>query len=276
MTEKTIKEIRGELQSAFDLVFNTILKNSPETYFLLLANLTNVAKDKTIPATYVIEDTRDSNMDWTRINFCMNHMELLYKKDGYDYHDTSAFFNLNTELLIYFQAWESRYLLKYLAAIAYAYKTSKFDYELEINASGKSNFINNKIIGIFRESNCNLGEIIEKIYSADLRNAIAHSEYEIDVFNREIRYRERMNKDNHRPISFESFDSFQTKFLFTANLSYVLHNKIEALRTEYANDNNGVPVKIVFPDNREYAFMAKTSTSRPYCFVQIDNTYGNC
>ncbi|MCR5445789.1 MAG: hypothetical protein K6E96_08980 [Bacteroidales bacterium] len=261
----TIKNIRRTIQTEIEVIFSEISKKSEENYFLLLANAEDTTNDKRLPYGTVLESSLDLTVDRTRLDYCSQFMDSVYKTDNVDYSGEYGLFRLNTELLIYMQTWESIPFLKLLYRLAHA--RISYDWQVTVPVTGKYIFLLNNICKLFDEQGFELGKIIRQSYSSHLRNSVAHSLYCIVESTREIMlYDDQSIKEKDARVI--PVESFQNKFLQSVCLTIMLHNYWEKLRCDYAKELNGKPVKIHLPNGNEVFSTAKWLDGGRPCFYQ--------
>jgi len=227
---------------------NHLYINNSKDYVLLLASGEYdkiIAQNKTLNSSpYKISGHgKDYYYDYTRQRFLCDFLNTYYsfvnKKELQDDE-----YRINIEFLIYTHIWEAKSLLKKLYRLANLLCGNEYDWKITISQFRKSDFINNKIINPFNIANCLLGKIIKDNYKTELRNAIAHSDYQIDIHNRRIRYKSKSGLNN------TSFDDWSIHFAYSFCLSYYFLNIINERRRRIIQDigKNCFTIKMPFSD----------------------------
>jgi hypothetical protein len=79
-------------------------------------------------------------------------------------------------------------------------------------------FVKNKIITPLQKKNFSLGNIVTKAFDSNIRNAFAHSLYNVDIKSRKIYTRTKLGNKTY------TFDEFQRLFLYSVILMNRLQN----------------------------------------------------
>lgn len=211
-------EITNEVESLIDNALYQLFLNYPEDYVLFMASGEFdeiIARDRTLNLSpYTISGHNIENYyDSTRQHFLCEFLNTYYSfADRNELKDDE--YRMNIEFLIYTHIWEAKPFLKRLYRLANLLCGKEYDWKIQIPSIGKSNFIKNKIIKPFNASNCILGKIISDNYKTDLRNAIAHSDYQIDIISKEITYNSKTVLCN------TSFNDWSIHFAYSVCFSY--------------------------------------------------------
>jgi hypothetical protein len=169
-------------------------------------------------------------------------MNRNYKKCCFGYEGDSGLDDLSIEMMIYTHVWESEYFLKSLVRLAGILNDKGYIWEPEIDSQGKWDFMKENVIQPIEPSCPELANIIQKAYSSDIRNAFAHSLYNIDPQRRNIHIRPKRGNQTF------SFEAFQEKFLYSVILMNSLLNAIEQYHAEAALLNNALTPVFLTPD----------------------------
>lgn len=228
--------------------FNQLYLDYPEEYVLFLASGEYdeiIARNNSLNISpYTISGHNiDNYYDFTRENFLCEFMNL-----NYDFSEITEIqdnkFRINVEFLIYTHIWEAKPFLKRLYRLGNLLCGSEYDWKVQIPLYNKSHFIKNEIIKPFNTTNTHLGLILENNYNTDLRNAIAHSDYQLDFESKTITF------NSKNGISNISFDDWSILFTYSFSLSYYFSHIFAEKRKYIIKDwgKNYFTIKMPFSD----------------------------
>jgi hypothetical protein len=218
-----LKEIIDEIESAIDVAYNKMCKEDYISYILLIGRADIMSGLKCHYQTdCVIDYQLDRYYDKTREGFYLRYLNRNYIKEGFNYDGDEGIDDLSIEMMIYDHLWDSSYFLKSLVRIASILSGKGYNWNPDIPEKGKWDFMHSQIIDPLKENGVKLGEIVENGYSSDIRNAFAHSLYNIDIASRTITMRPKTG------IKTISFEVFQRKFLYSVILMNRMQNALEA------------------------------------------------
>lgn len=218
-----LKDIIEEIEPAIDVAFKRMCKEDYISYILLIGRADVMPGLKRHCQTdCVIDYQLDRYYDKTRKGFYLRYLNRNYYKEGFNYDGDDGIDNLSIEMMIYDHLWESSYFLKSLFRIASILSGKRYIWNPDIPEKGKWDFMHTQVIDPLKENGFKLGEIVENGYSSDIRNAFAHSLYNIDVPSRTITIRPKTG------IKTISFEVFQRKFLYSVILMNRMQNALEA------------------------------------------------
>lgn len=170
-----LKEILEEVLNAIDVAFKEMCKKDYLSYVLLIGRADVVrALKNTSKTDCVIDYQLDRYYDETRENFYLRYLNCNYHKEGFHYEGMNGIDDLSIEM-IYDHLRDSAYFLKSIIRISAILLGNGYIWEPKIPERGKWKFIHNNVINPLKGKGYALGDIIEKAYSTDLRNAFAHS-----------------------------------------------------------------------------------------------------
>jgi len=223
-----LKEIIEEVELALDAVYKKMVKEDPLSYVLLIgrADVDPIIKNY-LSSECVIDYQLDRYYDETREGFYLRYLNRNYKRDGFHYEGIEGIDDLSIEMMIYDHLWDSTYFLKSLVRISAILTGKGYIWKPEIPENGKWTFLQNQIINPLKNNGVVLGDIVEKGYSSDIRNAFAHALYNVDIEHKTITLRPKRTGD--KTIS---FDDFQRKFLY----SVILMNKMQIALEQNHNE----------------------------------------
>lgn len=145
-------------------------------------------------------------------------------------------------MMIYCHLWDSSYFLKSLYRLSCILGGDGYQWNPNIPENGKYKFIKDKIITPLQKRNYGLGKIVAKAFDSNVRNAFAHSLYNVDVKSRKIYTRTRQGNKTY------TFDEFQRLFLYSVILMNRLQNYLEKNHIEAAKMNTVITKSFFTPD----------------------------
>ena len=89
-------------------------------------------------------------------------------------------------MMIYCHLWESNYLLKFIKRIAYITKGKKYMWKIKLDRTVARQNVINQSKDLLLEKKYLIGNIIDKSYCADLRNAFAHMSYKFELEDQKV------------------------------------------------------------------------------------------
>lgn len=247
-----LKEIVDEVELAIDDAYIKMAKEDYLSYVLLIgrADVMPVLKGH-FPTECVIDYQLDRYYDDTREGFYLRYLNRNYHREGFHYDGDEGIDDLSIEMMIYDHLWDSSYFLKSLVRIAAILTGKGYIWKPEIKDGGKWEFIHKKIIEPLKANGIALGEIVEKGYSTDIRNAFAHSLYNINKESRTIAIRPK------RGFQTFSFEEFQKKFLYSVILMNRMQNALELNHEKACRINGCLTEPFLTPDGIKVQVMAE-------------------
>ena len=193
MTYSDLEFIEGEVIEYVTEVLDAVKNMSFVDYVLLLARAGyQVETERTFLSPYVLGSRQEIYQDRTRERFLVDYLNTYASilKDGVFMTNEYKEYDLNIQMMIYAQIWESHQFLKILKRIGgiltgkpYEWKIS-FEY---VNEKGKvkpvvkANMIQDQIIADLKKGNPRFGNLVDSLYDSQLRNDFAHASYYIGV-----------------------------------------------------------------------------------------------
>lgn len=266
-----IKEIANEIELALDKAYIQMADEDYLSYVLLIGRADVTLELKSVgKSEYVIDYQIDRYYDKTREKFYLRYLNRNYQKDGFRYNGDSGIDDLSIEMMIYCHLWDSFYFLKSLVRVASILSGKGYDWNPSIPPRKKWEFIHNQIIEPLIKRGIALGNIVEKAYSSDIRNAFAHSLYNIDEESRTIIIWPK------RAVTVISFDDFQKKFLYSVILMNKMQNKLELCHDAACQANGPITQPFTTPDGVRVQIYADNliigNTTYPkYRIVRVNN-----
>ena len=236
-------EIVRETELAIDAAYKKMFEEDYLSFILLIGRADVIPGLKRLNHTdCVIDYQLDRYYDKTREGFYLRYLNRNYRKEGFRYDGDNGIDDLSIEMMIYDHLWESSYFLKSLVRIASILSGNEYLWNPQIPERGKWTFINSTVIEPLIKNSVALGEIVKKGYSSDIRDAFAHSLYNIDTEDRTITIRP------NRGIKTISFDDFQTKFLYSVILMNRMQNAQEGNHNSFCEENRIITKPFITPD----------------------------
>lgn len=238
-----IKEILDEIIYAIEEAFEKINKEDYISYILYIGRADIIPGLKEYDGTdCVIDYQLDRYYDETREAFYIHYMQRNYSKEGFHYHGESGIDDLSVEMMIYSHLWDSFYFLKSLYRLAAILDGKGYQWSPKIPENGKYDFVKNNIISPLKAKGLKLGTIVAKAFDSNIRNAFAHSLYNVNVDAREIYTRTRQGNRTY------TFDEFQNCFLYSVTLMNKLQNYLERNHDDAGTKNRALTEVFQTPD----------------------------
>ena len=230
MTLYEFKQIESEVISLVDKVLNAVRDKSFSDYVLLISRAGyQVENEGTFLSPYVLSSHLEIYQDITRERFLVEYLNSyinLLKNDVCITDDLKEF-NLNIQMMIYAQVWESHRLLKTLRRIGGILLGNPYEWKIPfeyLDKNGKIKpFVKSKmmedIILKSLDKGCDyLAKFIRNNYDSDLRNDFAHASYYIRVENNTI-----SSLDSERYMEKRKIDLYDWEQMFMYSISFSYH-----------------------------------------------------
>lgn len=238
-----IKEIRQEVSDIIEKLFTTIANEDYTSYILYIGRADIIHGLKAHVGTdCVIDYQLDRYYDETRETFYVHYLNRNYSKEGFNYDGESGIDDLSIEMMIYCHLWDSVYFLKSLYRLAAILDGKGYQWNPDIPENGKYTFVKENIILPLQAKEIELGNLVSKAFDSNIRNAFAHSLYNVDVESKKIYTR---TKQGNRTYT---FDEFQKLFLYSVNLMYLLKRYLEFNHDEAGRMNAALTEMFLTPD----------------------------
>ena len=249
---KMIKEIIEEILQAIEDSFVTIAKDDYISYILYIGRADVISELKAhFGTSCVIDYQLDRYYDATRELFYLHYLNRNYSKEGFKYDGEAGIDDLSIEMMIYCHLWDSSYFLKSLYRLSCILCNEGYQWNPNIPENGKYKFVKNKIITPLQKKNFSLGNIVTKAFDSNIRNAFAHSLYNVDIKSRKIYTRTKLGNKTY------TFDEFQRLFLYSVILMNRLQNYLEKNHIEAAKMNTAITESFFTPDRVKVQVYAK-------------------
>ena len=238
-----IKEIIEEILQAIEDSFVTIAKDDYISYILYIGRADVIPELKAhFGTSCVIDYQLDRYYDETRELFYLHYLNHNYSKEGFKYDGEAGIDDLSIEMMIYCHLWDSSYFLKSLYRLSCILCNEGYQWNPNIPENGKYMFVKNKIITPLQKKNFSLGDIVAKAFDSNIRNAFAHSLYNVDIKSRKIYTRTKQGNKTY------TFDEFQCLFLYSVILMNKLQIYLEKNHIEAAKMNTAITESFFTPD----------------------------
>ena len=238
-----IKEIYAEVIDVIEESFETIAKEDYISFILYIGRADVIPGLKTQVGTDCVVDYQlDRYYDETREAFYLHYLRRNYTREGFRYEGESGIDDLSIEMMIYCHLWDSSCFLKSLYRLAAILDGKGYQWSPDVPENGKYNFIKDNIISPLQAKDINLGNLVAKAFDSNIRNAFAHSLYNVNVEAREIYTR---TKQGYRTYT---FDEFQNIFLYSVILMNKLQNYLEINHDAAGKKNNALTKAFFTPD----------------------------
>lgn len=250
MTYDTLKYCESKVEELIADVLDSVRDKSFPDYCLLLARASyQFENENTYLSPYVVHSNLEIMQDITRqrfFEFYLNQYATLMKERIFMDDDYTEY-NLNIQMMIYAQVWESHLFLKTLKRIAdilngkpYAWKIL-FERPTRKDPSKKlpvvkAKFIQEQIITPMSMCHQKLSKLLNSLYDSQLRNDFAHASYHLDFSSGEI-----VSLDSERYMVNQSvsFLNWEERFICTVMLSFhlskALYDRLESFLKDYPN-----------------------------------------
>lgn len=238
-----IKEIKEEILQAIEDSFVTIAKDDYISYILYIGRADVIPELKAhFGTSCVIDYQLDHYYDETRELFYLHYLNRNYSKEGFKYDGEAGIDDLSIEMMIYCHLWDSSYFLKSLYRLSCILCNEGYQWNPNIPENDKYMFVKDKIITPLQKKNFSLGNIVTKAFDSNIRNAFAHSLYNVDIKYRKIYTRTKLGNKTY------TLDEFQRLFLYSVILMNKLQIYLEKNHIEAAKMNTAITESFFTPD----------------------------
>lgn len=262
-----LQEIRTEVEDAYLEVLNHTKSHYPKDYAPLIARGEYSRHSAKGVSNYMLDYMGDIHKDTTRQKFYIAYLNRNYSKEGFYYINSEEdFFALNVEIMIFSQIWESTCFLKYLARIAAIISGEGYKWNMEIPSTNLYKFIRDGIIMPLTNNNFKLGILLQNNYNSIVRNAFAHSQYEVDMERQRITFVHLCHKNSQtQEISFEQFQNMFLYAIVLDNFSLRILRRIGMYYLESGHTDMGV---VKLPNGNVIHIKIKERFGGPYYYTE--------
>lgn len=193
-----------------------------------------------------------------------------FSEYGNDYFDGTSEFELSItkELKKYQDIWENSYFLRLLTQMMHLLNGEHYDWHLNVKRN-KSNLIEHQIIK--KSSKASLfHDVISYAYNRQVRNAIAHSQYQLVQGGILLNNIEPQN-GIQQGLSFEQWEKmFILSYCLVMYTNEGLRLATSAYYAYTKMTGGGIPIMIPAKDDKwEYSYLYPDSTGRTWRFNHI-------
>lgn len=248
VTYDRFKCFEAEVEDLIANVLDSVRDKSFSDYCLLLARAGYSYENEGLSLSpYVIHSSLEIRQAATSQKFLVFYLNqyaaLLKERISMD--DEYKEYDLNIQMMVYAQIWESHHFLKTLKRIADILNNKPYEWKIPFEVPTrkdplkmvpvpKSKFIQEQILTQMEMGHKAFYDFINSIYDSQLRNDFAHASYYIDIESREIFSQDSERYKYNQKVSFNDWNEM---FVYTAMLSYhlskALRDRMESFLTDY-------------------------------------------
>lgn len=219
-------KIKEEVENALNQALDNIKNRSLSDYILFIGNGEYIKSLEKSPILnpYTIDDKTWFYKDKTRLMFLTQFMNTFYSFPKGETEVVDDSFRINLEFMVYSHIWESTSFLSKMYRLAHLVNGEEYVWNVQVPETTKRNFINEEIKAFFQKQNMDFEKIIHKVYHSQLRNAFAHSVYNIDMDNKRIDLANYKGEDWQ--LEDISTDDWSERFVYSIWMSYSLFQVI--------------------------------------------------
>ncbi len=263
----TIEEIRNIVDNAYSEVLLHIAQSYPNDFIPLIAKGEYIEHSVKGVSNYMLDYMGDIYKDTTRQKFYITYLNRNYSKEGFYYTNSEEdFFDLNVEIMIFSQIWESISFLKYIARLASIVSGEGYKWNMDIPNRNLHYFITESIITPLTKRGFKVGNLLRDNYNSLIRNAFAHSQYDIDMERQKIDFVHLLGgkKSQKEEIA---LDKFQEMFLYAIILDNYSFRWVQKIG-EYYLQNGVSDVGVVqLPNGKYLQVKIKDRFGGPYYYT---------
>ena len=251
MTYSDLEFYENEVKDYVNQVLDAVRDKSFPDYVLLLGHGGYQAENEgTFLSPYVISSQLELYQDRTREHFLVSYLNTyasLLKDCVFMVNDYKEY-DLNVQMMIYAQIWESHQFLKTLKRIGGILTGQPYEWRIPFETPDrngvmrhvkKGNMIQEQIIKMLKKGHPAFGKLVESLYDSQLRNDFAHASYIIDIESNSIK-----SLDSERYIIKKTTDLYdwEQTFIYSVMLSYhlirSLRERCNSFPDDYPNDTH--------------------------------------
>lgn len=268
----TLSEFKFYEQEVVDFVNNLLDKVKEKNfsqYVLLLSRASyQVENENTYLSPYVIQSNLEIMQDMSRQQFLHTYLNqyIALLSDNVFMSNEIQEFNINIQLMIYSHVWESHRFLMNLKRISSILSGKGYEWRISFERpqkkssnkkipSNKGKMIKEKILEPLCSFDEKIGTFISGLYDSTIRNGYAHSLYQINMDEGNIRILKSETYSVEKEVNF--FD-WETTFFYSVLLSYHLTKSIIDRLNSFMED---------YPDTKQVA-ISWPSFKKPGNFYQ--------
>ena len=230
MTISEFKQIETEVIALIDGVLDAVRDKNFSDYVLLISRAGyQVELEGRSVSPYVLASQLEIYQDITRERFLVEYLNSYagLLNDNVFLSDEVKEFNLNIQMMVYAQIWESHRLIKTLLRIGKILAGDSYDWKIpfeyvnknsEIKSYPKAKIWEDKILNCLDKVHADLAKFIRDNYDSKLRNDFAHASYYINVEDNSI-----SSLDSERYFEKRKVDIFDWEQMFIYSVSFSYH-----------------------------------------------------
>lgn len=249
ITKKEFEIIDNEVKNSLEEAFY-FLKNKCTDYNYIIYLADGEYHEEYINSNlnlnpYTIDNREDRHKDLSRQSFFFQFMRTFYSFQNSIKETLDDEYIITMELMVYTHLWESKPFLRQLFRLAELINGKSYSWRVIVPDMSKHTFIRTEIRDVLKKKNLSLAEIISNGFHTSLRNAFAHSEYQIDNRNKFIHLD--TFKGENWDIEKISFDDWTKRFVYSSLFSYHFLNLKARKRMELIKDFGTDEFLIIHP-----------------------------
>lgn len=237
MTLSEFKFYEQEVVDFVNYLLDKVKEKNFSQYVLLLSRASyQVENENTYLSPYVIQSNLEIMQDMSRQQFLHTYLNqyIALLSDNVFMSNEIQEFNINIQLMIYSHVWESHRFLMNLKRISSILSGKGYEWRISFERpqkkssnkkipSNKGKMIKEKILEPLCSFDEKIGTFISGLYDSTIRNGYAHSLYQINMDEGNIRILKSETYSVEKEVNF--FD-WETTFFYSVLLSYHLTKSI--------------------------------------------------
>lgn len=261
MTVSIFQHFEFEVETFINEVLDAVKDKSFSDYILLLARCGyQIENENTSLSPYVIGSNLEVLQDKTREAFLVTYLNAYVSALPNDIFMSKEVkeYDLNIQMMIYAQIWESHQFLKILKRIGgiligepYEWKIS-FEYLNEkgkVRPFPKAKMMEDIILPRLKQGCPSFAKFIEELYDGHLRNAVAHALYYINIDDNAIRL---LNSEEYLEKKRLTLLEWEQIFIYSVLLSYHLPHALISRCNNFPKDYPEIQcIEIDWPSYKE-------------------------
>ena len=267
MTYSDLELYESEVEDLVNIVLDAVRDKSFQDYVLLLGHGGYQSENEgTFLSPYVISCPLEMYQDRTRERFLVSYLNTYASllKDSIFMANDCKEYDLNIQMMIYAQIWESHQFLKTLKRIGDILTDKPYEWKILFEKPDKNgimrpihkgNMIQEQIIKTLKKGHPTFGKFVENLYDSQLRNDFAHASYYIDIENNSIQ-----SLDSERYVIKKTTDltDWEQTFIYSVMLSYHLIRSLSDRCNSFPDDYPKIPfVTIDWPSYKTTGVVLK-------------------
>lgn len=237
MTLSEFKFYEQEVVDFVNYLLDKVKEKNFSEYVLLLSRASyQVENENTYLSPYVIQSNLEIMQDMSRQQFLHTYLNqyIALLSDNVFMSNEIQEFNINIQLMIYSHVWESHRFLMNLKRISSILSGKGYEWRISFERPqkkssnkmipiNKGKMIKEEILELLYSFDEKIGTFISGLYDSSIRNGYAHSLYQINMDEGNIRILKSETYSVEKEVNF--FD-WETTFFYSVLLSYHLTKSI--------------------------------------------------